>query len=65
LVRAYGIDLKFLEFPNIKVLNIDPCLLEMWDPKINGDKLEVPVTHLVPAAVMGSGLGANHTDSDD
>jgi hypothetical protein len=65
LVRAYGIGLKLLDFPNIKVLNIDPGLLNIWSPKVNGDKLEVPVTHLVPAAIMGSGLGANHTNSGD
>jgi hypothetical protein len=65
LIRAYGIGLKLLDFPNIKVLNIDPGLLNVWNPKVNGDKLEVPVTHLVPAAIMGSGLGANHTNSGD
>ena len=65
LVRAYGIGLKLLDFPNIKVLNTDPGLLKVWNPKVNGDKLEVPVTHLVPAAIMGSGLGANQTNSGD
>ncbi len=65
LVKAYGIGLKLLDFPEIKVLNIDPCLLEAWNPQPNGDKLEVPVTHIVPAAIMGSGLGANQVNSGD
>ena len=59
LVKAYGLGLKLLDFPDIKVLNMDPALLEAWNPKPNGAKLEVPVTHIVPAAIMGSGLGAN------
>ncbi len=65
LVKSFGIGLKFLDFPEIKVLNIDPALLEAWNPKPNGDKLEVAVTHVVPAAIMGSGLGANQVNSGD
>ncbi len=44
---------------------MDPFLLEAWNPKPNGEKLEVPVTHIVPAAIMGSGLGANQVNSGD
>ncbi len=65
LVKAYGIGLKLLDFPDIKVLNMDPHLLEVWNPEPNRDKLEVPVTHIVPAAIMGSGLGANQVNSGD
>jgi hypothetical protein len=65
LVKAFGIGLKLLDFPDIKVLNMDPSLLEVWNPKPNGDKLEVAVTHIVPAAIMGSGLGANQVNSGD
>jgi hypothetical protein len=65
LVKAFGIGLQLLDFPNIKVFNIDPCLLDVWNPKTNGDKLEIPVTHLLPAAIMGSGLGANQVNSGD
>lgn len=65
LVKAFGLGLKLLDFPDIKVLNIDPGLLEAWNPKPNGDMLEVPVTHIVPAAIMGSGLGSNQVNSGD
>ena len=65
LVKAYGTGLKLLDFPQIKVLNMDPHLLDAWNPQPNGDKLEVPVTHIVPAAIMGSGLGANQVNSGD
>jgi len=65
LIKAFGLGLKLIEFPDIKVLNLDPGLLESWNPKPNGDKLEVPVTHIVPAAIMGSGLGSNQVNSGD
>ena len=65
LVKAFGVGLKLLDFPEIRVMNMDPGFLETLNPKANGDKLEVPVTHIVPAAIMGSGLGANQTQSGD
>lgn len=65
LVKAFGVGLKLLDFPEVKVMNTDPKFLEALDLTSVGDKLEVPVTHLVPAEVMGSGLGANQTYSGD
>jgi hypothetical protein len=65
LIKTFGIGLKLLDFPDIKVLNMDPRLLEAWDSIPNGVKLEVPVTHIIPAAIMGSGLGANQVNSGD
>ena len=65
LVKAYGVGLKLLDFPDIRVMNMDPRFLDALNPKPVGDKLEVPVTHVIPAAIMGSGLGANQTYSGD
>jgi len=65
LVKAFGVGLKLTDFPDIKVMNMDPRFLEALNPKPNGEKLEVPVTHIVPAAIMGSGLGANQAHSGD
>ncbi|MDI6846859.1 MAG: DUF4438 domain-containing protein [Candidatus Bathyarchaeia archaeon] len=65
LVKAFGVGLKLLDYPDIKVMNMDPRFLEALGPKPSGDKLEVPVTHVIPAMIMGSGLGANHTYSGD
>ena len=65
LVKAYGVGLKLTEFSDIKVMNMDPRFLDALNPKPNGEKLEVPVSHIVPAAIMGSGLGANQTHSGD
>ena len=65
LVRAFGVGLKLPDFPQIIVMNMDPRFLKALNPKPKSDKLEVPVTHIVPAATMGSGLGTNHTYSGD
>ena len=65
LVKAYGVGLKLLDFPDIRVMNMDPRFLDALNPKPVGDKLEVPVTHVIPAAIMGSGLGANQTYTGD
>ncbi|HUJ84338.1 MAG TPA: DUF4438 domain-containing protein [Candidatus Acidoferrales bacterium] len=65
LVKAFGTGLKLIDFPEIKVFNMDPALLAAWDPQPKENKLLVPVTHVVPAAIMGSGLGANQVNSGD
>ncbi|MCD6444909.1 DUF4438 domain-containing protein [Candidatus Bathyarchaeota archaeon] len=65
LVKAYGVGLKILNLPEVRVMNIDPKLLKLMDLKIVEGFLEVPVTHLVPASIMGSGLGAVQTYSGD
>lgn len=65
LVKAFGVGLKLLDWPEITVMNLDPHFLRALNLKRKGDRLEVPVTHIVPATVMGSGLGANQTYSGD
>jgi hypothetical protein len=65
LVKAFGVGLKLLDFPDIKVMNMDTRFLDALDPKPIGEKLEVAVTHVIPAAIMGSGLGADQTYSGD
>jgi hypothetical protein len=65
MVKAYGVGLKLLDTPDVKVFNMDPGFLDAVDPKIVDGKLEVPVTHLIPAAIMGSGLGSSHVASGD
>jgi hypothetical protein len=65
LVKAFGVGLKLLDFPDTTVMNMDPQFLEALNPQKRGDKLEVPITHVVPAAIMGSGLGSDQTYSGD
>jgi len=65
LVKAFGVGLKLVDFPSVKVMNMDPRFLEALNPKPKSGKLEVRVSHVVPASTMGSGLGANQTYSGD
>jgi len=65
MIKAYGQGMQLLDLPEVKVFNVSPEFLEALDPKIENGKLQIPVTHKVPAAIMGSGLGRNHVASGD
>ncbi len=66
LIKAYGQGLKLLDYPEIKVFNLDPALLEKMNIKeMNNDIIEVPVTCEIPAKLMGSGLGSASVASGD
>lgn len=58
IIRAKGQGLGLLDYPKIKLFNLDPSLLKKMKIRENkGGKLAVPVTTRVPAACMGSGVG--------
>jgi len=56
-ITAYGQGLVLRDFPGLSALNLSPRLLARWGVRRHGPHLHVPVTHIVPAGVMGSGLG--------
>ncbi len=39
--------------------------MKVLNQKQRGENLEVPVAHIVPAAIMGSGLGSDQAHSGD
>ena len=57
MIKAYGTGLSLPDHPGITCMNIDPELLAKLNIKENGDHIEVGVTHIIPAKIMGSGLG--------
>ncbi|MGR3179413.1 MAG: DUF4438 domain-containing protein [Candidatus Anammoxibacter sp.] len=64
--KAYGTGLELLDYnKEIHVMNIAPDLFAKIPIKEKKDTLEFPVTHLIPAAIMGSGLGSSHCYSGD
>lgn len=66
LIKAYGQGLKLLDYPEIKIYNLDPSLLEKMNIKEIGDgTIDVPVTCEIPAKLMGSGLGSASVASGD
>lgn len=64
-IKAYGVGFQLLDIPDVKVYNMSPEFLDTIGPRIAKGMLEVPVTHEVPAAIMGSGLGSSQTSSGD
>lgn len=64
-VEAVGLGLQLKDHPHISVFNAAPRLIAQWGLRSRPPVLHVPVTHLVPAAVMGSGLGRNSTVQGD
>ena len=66
IVYGKGQGLKLVDYPDIKLSNLDPELFKKMDIKEGGDgTLEVPVTTIVPAACMGSGIGTAHVFKGD
>jgi hypothetical protein len=58
-IVSQGLGLRLLDHPRIEVLNCAPRLLRRWNLLERDGQLHVPITHLIPARVMGSGLGKN------
>jgi hypothetical protein len=66
MVRSKGQGLKLTDFPQISIFNLDPSLLAKMKITVARDGvLEVPVTTLVPAYCMGSGIGSAHVAKGD
>ncbi len=67
IVYGRGQGLALTNYPDIKLFNLDPDLLQKMN--IRKDRkdstLEVPVTTTVPAACMGSGIGSPHVFKGD
>jgi hypothetical protein len=59
-VYSCGVGMRLLEHPDITVMNCSPRLLALWGLRSSHGRLIAPVTHLVPAAIMGSGIGRNN-----
>ncbi|MDA3832650.1 MAG: DUF4438 domain-containing protein [Spirochaetales bacterium] len=64
-IKGFGCGLSLLDYPDIKLINMAPALFEAMNITAQDDTLEVPVTHIVPAKIMGSGIGHTHSNSGD
>jgi hypothetical protein len=66
LIRSIGQGLKLSDYPDIKLFNLDPELLKkMKIVETGSGTLKVPVSTIVPAQCMGSGLGSAHVAVGD
>lgn len=66
-IETFGTGLQLPDYyPHILVMNIDPhLLLKMNIAEKSGKTLEMGVTHIIPAKVMGAGIGATSAYSGD
>ncbi len=68
-VRAVGTGMKLLNIDGVAVMNMGPRLFDALTQAGTGvtpeGRLQVAVTHRVPAKIMGSGLGRNHVYKGD
>ncbi|KKU79146.1 MAG: hypothetical protein UY05_C0037G0006 [Candidatus Peregrinibacteria bacterium GW2011_GWA2_47_7] len=65
LIKTYGQGLRLLDYPDIHVYNLDPRIFKKWAMRERAGKLEIPVTTIVPAKLMGSGIGSLGTVRGD
>lgn len=65
LVRAIGQGLEIDGLSGVKVMNLDPGLLERMGIVVEGGRLMVPVAAEVPPELMGSGIGSLSTARGD
>ncbi|SHH18671.1 DUF4438 domain-containing protein [Thermosipho atlanticus] len=65
LIKAWGQGLELLDYPDVKVFNIDPELFERLPIEERFGKIIVPVVAEIPAHLTGSGIGASNPISMD
>lgn len=65
MVKCHGQGLALTDYPNIKVMSIDPNLFEKLGIEEIDGKIIVPVTHKIPQRFMGSGVGAPYSQKGD
>ncbi|MCF8205104.1 MAG: DUF4438 domain-containing protein [Methylotenera sp.] len=58
-ITSIGQGLRLPQHPRIELMNCAPGLIARWGIAARDGRLYVPITHEVPARLMGSGLGKN------
>ncbi len=64
-VKACGQGMCLLDWPQVILRSMSPQLLEKMNLQETGDKLRVGVAKILPAALMGAGLGSGNSASGD
>ncbi len=65
LIKSFGQGLQLVDYPDVVCMNLDPSLLDKLDISEKDGKLEVGVAAVIPAYLMGSGLGSSTMMSGD
>ena len=64
-IYSFGLGLQLIDYPEVSVFNSSPALLQRWGIIEEQGRLKIPVTHRIPAGIMGSGLGKNTVNCGD
>ncbi|MDQ6929085.1 MAG: DUF4438 domain-containing protein [Candidatus Eremiobacteraeota bacterium] len=56
-VWGQGVGLKLLDAPEVAAFNMDPDFPKKWGLSVRDGRVHAKVTRIVPAAIMGSGIG--------
>jgi hypothetical protein len=65
LIKSFGQGLQLLDYPEVVCMNMDPSLLDKLNIEEVDGQLIVGVTAVIPAFLMGSGLGSSTMMSGD
>ncbi len=64
-IKACGQGLRLLDYPGIVLRSLSPELLDKMDLRPQGEKLGVGAAKILPAVLMGAGLGSGNSASGD
>jgi len=65
IIRALGTGLAIEGLEDVKIMNLSPRLLEGINARVIRGKIQIGVAHVIPSALMGSGIGKAHAHSGD
>lgn len=57
-IRSHGVGLELSSSSDVVVMSCDPRLIERWGLRIDTTNVTVPVTHRIPAGILGSGIAS-------
>jgi len=64
-IESFGQGLEILNYPKIKVMNTSPDLFKLLNIKEEDGKIKIGVRKVIPAELMGSGIGSASSFSGD
>lgn len=65
LIKGYGQGLALNDYPDVKLMSIDPDLFEKLPIEEKKGQLVIPVVAVIPPVLMGSGVGAPYSQKGD
>lgn len=60
-IRASGVGLSLLDYPEVRLVNCSPRLLKALNPSEKAGKVRVPVAKVIPGKLMGAGMGSGNS----